>query len=258
MISEDELHRLQDKLMELLVKFQRFCEERDIQFMLTYGTLLGAVRHKGFIPWDDDLDVSMSAQDFQKLERVAKEMEPELFLQTRRTDPGYKLRIAKVRLCDGSRVYEKWDEGSGELNRGPFLDIFVFETYSELGRWAYEQRKRFLSVAAKRRQLPKGSWQRKAMGIAVAPAALVARGLDWVRRCSASPKGQWCFYRTGGMSPVFRTAEIYGTPHQECFNGVWFSAPSDTRTYLEKIYGDFMTLPPVEARQWHMERVDLS
>lgn len=257
MISEEELHCLQGKLMELLVKFQQFCEARGIRFMLTYGTLLGAVRHKGFIPWDDDLYVSMSAQDFRKLELAAEEMAPELFLQTRQTDSGYRLRIAKVRLCDGSRVYEKWDDGGREFNRGPFLDIFIFETYNDLGRWAYERRKIFLAAAAKRRKSPKGSWQRKMMGVAAAPAALAARLLDRLRHCGAARNGRWCFYKTGGMSPVFQTEEIYGSPCKVLFNGVEFWAPSDTEAYLAKIYGDYMTLPPVEARQWHMERVKL-
>lgn len=66
-ISSEELRQWQLKLLEILVYFKEFCEEHNLTFYLSYGTMLGAVRHKGFIPWDDDIDVSMPREDYDKL-----------------------------------------------------------------------------------------------------------------------------------------------------------------------------------------------
>lgn len=65
--SEDEIRRWQEKLLEILVYFKSFCEENNLRFYLSSGTLLGAVRHKGFVPWDDDVDVVMPREDYERL-----------------------------------------------------------------------------------------------------------------------------------------------------------------------------------------------
>ena len=95
MISDDDLRRLHGLLFELLLRFERFCSEHEIEFQLTYGTLLGAVRHQGFIPWDDDVDIAMTAENFRKLERAADELGPDLVLQTERRTAGYTLKFAR-------------------------------------------------------------------------------------------------------------------------------------------------------------------
>lgn len=74
------------------------CEENDIPYFLTCGTLLGAVRHQGFIPWDDDMDVGMLRENYEKFCRIAPEkLKPEYCWQTWYTDPNYALPFGKVR-----------------------------------------------------------------------------------------------------------------------------------------------------------------
>ena len=71
MVDAETLRKAQLKMVEILVEIDRICEKHDIKYWLSYGTLLGAVRHKGFIPWDDDCDICMMRADFEKFLRVA-------------------------------------------------------------------------------------------------------------------------------------------------------------------------------------------
>ncbi|MFQ9057363.1 MAG: LicD family protein [[Eubacterium] siraeum] len=71
-LTKKELADLKAKELDILVKFDRMCKENNLRYFITAGTLLGAVRHKGFIPWDDDIDVVMLRKDFKKLNGVCK------------------------------------------------------------------------------------------------------------------------------------------------------------------------------------------
>ena len=89
MVDKNEnLKQLQKVEYQMLKDFDKFCRENDIEYCLTYGTLIGAVRHKGFIPWDDDIDVFVKAEDYLKLESIfnEKQTDGKYILQTVKTD----------------------------------------------------------------------------------------------------------------------------------------------------------------------------
>ena len=76
----NELHKIQ---LDILLDFSKFCEENDINYTIAYGSLIGAVRHKGFIPWDDDIDIGMIRSEYVKFLAICKdELLEEYFLQT--------------------------------------------------------------------------------------------------------------------------------------------------------------------------------
>lgn len=84
--------------LEILKKIDEVCKKHNINYWLDSGTLLGAVRHQGFIPWDDDIDIGMLREDYEKFLKVAqKDLGDDYFLQTRSTDKNYPLVFAKVR-----------------------------------------------------------------------------------------------------------------------------------------------------------------
>lgn len=93
MFSEDKnVAAAQKVMLKILVEIHRICVENDITYWLEAGTLLGAIRHKGFIPWDDDCDVSMPRKDYERFLQIAQEKLPEtMFLQTKETDKEYPL-----------------------------------------------------------------------------------------------------------------------------------------------------------------------
>ena len=120
-----KLRQYQAKLLEILLFFDDFCKKNNLTYWITAGTLLGAVRHQGFIPWDDDIDVCMPRSDFEKLCRIFKE-DNVYVLQTHKTDDFYTSPYAKLR---DKRSFVRESDGS-DINfkfRGIFIDIFGVE-----------------------------------------------------------------------------------------------------------------------------------
>jgi len=123
-IDKETLKKAQQIMLEILIEVDKICKKYNIKYWLDSGTLLGAVRHKCFIPWDDDLDISMTLEDFEKFCKIApKELSKNLFLQTKETDSVFPYDIAKIRSNKGILI-EKHELGKKvEYNQGIFIDI---------------------------------------------------------------------------------------------------------------------------------------
>jgi lipopolysaccharide cholinephosphotransferase len=129
-----DLRRMQLKMLEILDVFDHICRKHNIHYWLACGTLLGARRHGGFIPWDDDLDVYILQTDYKKLVSVLKEELPEnLKVQTRETDKNYWYYFPKIRDVDSS-FYDKNTETDKLNYQGIFIDIFPIEPMPKF-RW---------------------------------------------------------------------------------------------------------------------------
>lgn len=116
--------------LDLLNEFDRVCKKHNLKYILDFGTLLGAVRHKGFIPWDDDLDVSMLREDYDKLMEVGPtEFKHPYFLQNKYTEKNYVDFVTKLRRTDTAYILKNDINEKYKLtyNKGIFIDIFVFD-----------------------------------------------------------------------------------------------------------------------------------
>lgn len=117
-----DLRRAQLKMLDILIEVAKICDNNNIPYWLTFGTLLGAVRHKGFIPWDDDLDIEIEDKYFKKLVKCLELELPETMkLQYEGNDRSYFQKFAKVRDIN-SIIYE--DSSIDFKERGLFIDIF--------------------------------------------------------------------------------------------------------------------------------------
>ena len=123
---DSKLRQLQLCELEILDEFVRICEKHCLQYYLVGGTLLGAVRHQGFIPWDDDVDVAMPREDYDRFAEIsAGELKPQYFYQCPETDPHYFLTYAKIRK-NGTEVYEERFKDA-RFHKGVFIDIFPLD-----------------------------------------------------------------------------------------------------------------------------------
>ena len=121
------LRRMQHRMTEMLGEIDKICRRHNLKYWLCSGTLLGCVRHGGYIPWDDDLDIEMLREDYEKLLKILPEELPEhLKLQTPDTDPGYFFQFAKVR--DTRSYLEETNDYDRIFQlKGIFIDIFPYE-----------------------------------------------------------------------------------------------------------------------------------
>jgi lipopolysaccharide cholinephosphotransferase len=139
-ISSEKLQRLKDKELKILIEFGQVCEKLGINYSLSSGTLLGAVRHKGFIPWDDDIDVVMLREDYDKFLAKGQELLPDhLFIQTYETDKEYPYNFGKIR--DTSTLLKEYATQTLNMKNGPYIDIFPVDRVSSnrLIRWTDNQ-----------------------------------------------------------------------------------------------------------------------
>lgn len=134
-ISRELIRKLQVSQYYILEKFNVFCLEHKLKYTLDFGTMLGAIRHEGFIPWDDDIDVAMLRDDYEEFLSLKKEWDNEkIFIQNYRTDPEFIHSFTRLRLNDSLALQDEWK--NLKIHHGIFIDIFPYDTVAstELGR----------------------------------------------------------------------------------------------------------------------------
>ena len=245
--------------LELIRQLDEVCKKHSLQYFLIYGSLLGAVRHHGFIPWDDDMDVLMFRDDFEKLSRLGKEFNYPYFLQNAHTDPGVGSMIMKIRnsnTCQFNK-YLCW----GGYNSGMALDIFpidncVEETAGEEFDEIYKIR--YKNILYMKNKSPYRSqkdidlfmqYQRFEPEQVFDEIHTIAR-----RHEHQSTSMVWVPLGTtfnDYKKNIFHKDDFSSVVYLD-FEGFKFPCPSNWDRLLKTIYGDYWQLPPIEDRgRWH-------
>ena len=127
---ENSLTNIQQIEYEMLKALLKCCEKLKIKVYLIGGSALGAVRHHGFIPWDDDIDVAMMRQDFERFITYGQEYLPEyIFLQSRLSEPNLLINFAKIR--DSRTTFIESSLKNSKINHGVFIDVFPFDYFPD-------------------------------------------------------------------------------------------------------------------------------
>ena len=261
-LSSDELRTLQLVELNILRKFVSICKKYDLQYFLAFGSVLGAVRHKGFIPWDDDIDVGMPRPDYDKFCQIAQdELGPEFFWQSHETDKNYYFFFGKIRL--NGTIYKDRDFDHVNINHGIFIDIFPFEGAPDKKRARFLHRK----ISEILRGLMAKKW-----GKPMSERNMIYKCLSflWRNTIKYGLPASWinclwkwnaCRYSTADSRQCVVLAFSYGSesyprewlfPTQEMeFEKKLFACPKDCHEYLKNIYGDYMKIPPPEQRLYH-------
>lgn len=123
------MEKFKEKKLEILKELDRVCNEAGVKYFLAYGTLLGAVRHKGFIPWDDDIDVFMTFTEYEKLLNNRNLLGDNYFIQSVETEPLYKKM--KISFRDSSTSYFSDEDDCLDINHGIYIDIYLLFPYPD-------------------------------------------------------------------------------------------------------------------------------
>jgi len=253
------LRRLQLTQLEMLIEVDRICQKCGVRYNIIAGTLLGAVRHGGYIPWDDDADVALLREDYEKFRKLCEtELDTTRFVfQDHRNTPGYRWGYGKLRR-KGTLFLREHQEHMPYM-QGVFIDIFPLDNvpnnymlrsfhnficfcirktlWSEVGRYADKSpflRGWYALLSKVPSETVFGFYQ-----------WLMERGnkkqTEWVRILTfPTPNKEWGYRRRW---------YVHSAPIQ--FEGVTFQGIRDWDEYLSFKFGDYMKLPPVEKRKVH-------
>ena len=232
------------ELLEMLKFVADICQRNNIEWWLSAGTLLGAARHGGFIPWDDDLDISVSKKDYKKLKKILLELDnKEYVFHCMESDVEYVNTFGKFRKRESSIIsanrrynYYKW--------RGIGFDIFAIEKTNYLSS-------RIASVIYNNLQHTtsyiKWGWLRKPLIRFIQVLCLFF--INSVLRLVGliNPRSEYHYLLgTGWPKERFYAKDIFPLTTIS-FEGVEFPAPKDTDAYLTNVYGNWRSLPSEEA-----------
>jgi len=242
---------------EILDIIHEVCTVHNLRYSLAFGTLLGAVRHGGFIPWDDDIDIIMPREDYERLISIWNDVAPHGYLlQNKRTNTDFTQNFTKIRK-DNTTFIQDEIEKQKKYHTGLFVDIFPAD-----------------------RVAPKG-FQRKIQYLASAFNLLYARGYTsgtkgiigfvekislslpvhlqiklyhstehYIAKWNNSHNSEWYSPNTIKVCKRYFSPELFDEISTIAFNGKQYCCVKDYDNLLTKIYGDYMKLPPVEDRVW--------
>lgn len=260
-IDLEELKRIE---FNLLVQFDEIANENGFRYTIAGGTLLGAVRHKGFIPWDDDIDISMPRPDYNKFIDYCKKEQTPFKLICHETDNRYGYLFAKI--ADKRTVIEEENGNRENAELGVYIDIFPIDG---LGNSLEEAKEIFAKTSFKRELLVAANWKRYFRSkrrplyqeMIRFPMYLISRFMSYEKLIKSIEKiylnidFNECKY-VGCICGVYRLKDIfpqkvYSKYTKLEFEGRKFNAIADSDCYLSQFYGDYMKLPPIEKRKTH-------
>ena len=243
-MEPETLKRVQHTVEEILLVIDAQAKACGVPYYLFYGSALGAVRHHGFIPWDDDADIVLFRKDFEKLKSYWTSHPVDgYFYQDTSTDPGYHIKITKIRKRN--TAYAEPQVKDCEMHHGMFVDIFVLDDYVKnaflrrIGEYIT-----MFDYNAERQYLPEN---KKARAVYRITNRLFKSGKIfrwWYGR--VFPKLKKDETMCSDIASFKR--EWFGTPRYVDYDEFSFPIPQDAGACLTVCYGDYMTPPPKEQQ----------
>lgn len=257
---------LQKIELEILKKIDEVCKKNKLRYWLDSGTLLGAVRHHGFIPWDDDIDIGMLREDYEKFLKVApNDLGNDYFLQTRNTDKNYPLFFAKVRK--NSTSFVEWAFRDLDMHHGIYVDIFAFDTLPLANTEEYVRHCLKLNRQSIRKYVPtvnkkptlslsyiKG-WLKKKLArvfFMFIPSKAFDENINeqFTKYANESYPNKKLACLSFNDPYYFYENNILPTKNLK-FEDYEFPVPNNYDEHLKTYYGEYMIIPPVEKRETH-------
>ena len=261
-MEKKKLEQLKQCELEMLRVFVTVCEQLNLKYYLVEGTLLGAIRHQGFIPWDDDIDVAMPREDYERFLHEAQALLPAYyFVQSLYSEPAYHANFAKIRDCRTTFIESSVKERP--INHGVYIDIFPID---------YAPQSTFIRKLIKvvdRICMIRISQVFTLPCPLMSPARSVKKNIGRLvsylcfprlRHAVIAQKQMYAAFRKGTLVTNYGSAwsdrermpvEWYGAGTTMTFEGLPVCVPAEYDKWLTQVYGDYMIPPPPEKRVGH-------
>ena len=256
-IAPDTIRRVWAVEQELLDVIHQVCTEHNLRYSLAYGTLIGAVRHKGFIPWDDDIDLMMPREDYDKLIQIWKDIAPEGYvLSNGDTEKDCYLNFSKI-VKDRTTFLQHERDRELDIHKGIFVDIFPGDRVApgKLGRIVQ------FGAFAVNMLYSRGYTSESGGLIEICERLLLlvprkyhsvlrTKAQKFASRWNSCGQNRYVFPCTFVDSRRYFAADLFDCMDRIEFSGKQYMTVSKWDEYLRDYYGDYMQLPPQEERVW--------
>lgn len=259
-MKELTLQELKEIEFNILKVFDTFCKENNIRYYLSHGTLLGAIRYKKFIPWDDDVDLLIPREDYNRMISSFKDSE-RYHLFAFEKDLEYRYPMAK--LCDMTTRKDEFGYNNG-LELGVDIDLFPLDAWDDNLKKAKQEvkyiSKNMFRLGLSKLKKPDSTNPIKRFVKGIVMILCKMRGSKhYIRNIikASHKEGQegnnylgckaWCVYGAKGIIP----AEVFADTVEIEFEGEKFPAPIGWDKYLTCLYGDYLPEPPKEKQKTH-------
>lgn len=275
-ISEDQLKRLQQTLLEIIDDIDYVCKKYNLTYNLGGGSALGAIRHDGFIPWDDDLDINIPREDYKKFCKVfLEEFSDKYWLHTPENTKDYGLAFARVRKK--GTIFRSREDVNNTEEAGVYIDVFIIEnTYDFIlmrylhgilslicgfllsCRNFYKNRQFYLNMVKDNKKIKRAFKAKVCIGFFLSWISIDMMTNIW-NKVNSMCKNNKSKYVT---VPVGRNHFFGETYEREKFcKTILHKFEDENRqlpicidydAYLRHMYGDYMKIPPKEDRETHI------
>lgn len=247
------LRRQQLRMLEMLQYIDAVCKKHGICYWLCSGTLLGAVRHGGFIPWDDDVDIEMLREDYEKLVKILKgEKSSNYVLQTHQTDSNYLAPYGKLRDLHSYIKEDNYNDCHYKYH-GIYIDVFIMEPSSSLFLNKVSNNLQSFVLFRMNKYLHKKAFRKIYFSVNFYLLdKLLFPLLRSISRINAGGRLRHtlgsCFVKPRYEDDIFPLSQMN-------FEGIQFPIPGNSEHYLREIYGDYMLLPDLDNIKTHTTEV---
>lgn len=254
-ITSDELKKIQ---LDILDYVTSFCDENDIHYFLDGGTLLGAIRHKGYIPWDDDIDIGMLREDYEKMIFLFNQKASSLYtFECYETDKSFYLPFGKV-IKNNTELYEPDEKGN---KIGINIDVFVYDNAPNnpcINKHQFQRRDilRNISLVQQLKHVPRGNSIRRFAIYFCHGLLKLFPNQFFLRKMIRNSKryvkrNMPCVANYMGFARAYCNKHVFDNYVDVEFESKKYHAPAGYDEWLRSFYGNYMELPPVEKRVSH-------
>ena len=249
-LEKDYKRRLQLKILDIVKDIDKLCQDNDIDYYILYGSALGAIRHKGFIPWDDDFDIGMTYDNYIRfLDICEKQLDKnKYYIQTPAKEEKYYLSFSKIRDITTTLIEE--ENRNIDIVRSVYVDVFplVGVPNNKLKQNILKINRAFMLSANK--NIINNKIFSKIFNVVLKIFGR-KRILKYSSKRSFKYNTQdcnyWCSIADGdGIEQNKLEKSVYGRPKYIDFEDIKLPVPEMTDVYLKKIYGDYMKIPSKE------------